>query len=495
MKRNNFLFFLPFAVVLLTLSACTVADEFDVFHRDGKTYITSLRVHSGVPDAEELGTRTFFDTRDDFYGTVYWEDRKTIFEGKDPGEGTFGPDHLYFFNANLSNYKYTDSISDYFCAEQYNDGHYYKPNDPTKHKWATFNLQLRTPPLQVYKKENDPTYYGYYCPALATKSPGSSFDMSMHDQKGQSNAVLRSFLRKSDVLWLEHPLPAEGPPQVVSNKHRFKWTDEENQDIYFSHIFSLVEVDIKRNDYACTVWEHGQGGNKDPEVWSSRRRVGKGSYNGMNTGNESSPFNRLDDGVDDYPGNFSYLPLNNVDLIGGKDAFLKSYSFNGTGEWYCEDPPTNLLRCTRTDEKQDLSLLYPGNENNVLKYYFLVYSFTTTSTLAVDVQTPRYEPDSTVSEAAPFNRRIEFTMEDNFKFEPGKYYKIVLDLCLPDSVSTATDAAGEPIYYGNGKRRFLDIDWKTNDYHLLAPAAEMKNIKWGIKFNSDGTIPYEEKNN
>lgn len=498
MKRNNIFDFFTFAIVVLTLSACTVAEEYDVFHRDGKTYITSLRVHTGVPDAEELGSRTFFDTRDDYYGIVYWEDGKTPFWPED-GEGTFGPDHLYFFNSNRTRYAYADCISDYFCAKQYNDGHYYKPNDPSKHQWATFNLQLRTPALQKYKDVGDPTYYGYYCPAIEEKKPSESqtYDMELHDQNGQGNVVLRSYLRSSDVLWLEHPHPAEGPEGVVSNKHRLRWTEENNQDIYFSHIFSLVEVDIKRNDDACTVWVHGQGGNEGEEEWSSKRRVGKSSQNGMDTGDDSHHFNKLSESVQ-YEGNLSYLPMCNVDLIGNSSvAFLKEYSFDDSGQWYVASKHSTV-RCTRTDsDKNDLSLLYPDNEGNIVKYYFLVYSFEPISTLTVSIVTPRYEADGTISHNSTFERRIEFPLENGFKFEPGKYYKLALDLGLPDEVSTANvteDKEKKPIYDENGKRRFLDRDWITSSYHLLAPSAEMQNIRWGIKFNEDGTIDYKEQN-
>lgn len=498
MKRNNFLFFLPFAVVLLTLSACTVADEFDVFHRDGKTYITSLRVHTGVPDAEELGTRTFFDTRDDYYGTVYWEDGKTIFEGKDSVEGTFGPDHLYFFNYNLDNYQYVNSISDYFCAEQYSGEHSFYPEDRTKHQWATFKLQKRTPALQVYKNEGDPVYFGYYCPALETTKPGVSvkYEMSMFDQTGQGNAVLRSFLRRYDVLRLEVPQPAvegeDGLGKITYSDHSFQWKDTVNQDIYFNHIFSLVEVDIASNEKACTKWIQSSDTVDDDDHQSSPRRADKVSKNGMNAGDESSTFNRLADEIEPYGGNLSYLPLGNVELVGDDGAFLSTYSFNGRGKWICAST-SNKVRCTRIDpNKNAVSLLF--NTNDTVKYYFLVYSSAPTSFLQVGVQTPRYEPGFIVSEAAPFNRSIKFTMENGFQFEPGKYYKLILDLGLPNKVSTAVDKSNNEVYDENGIRLFLDKDWQTSDYHLLAPSSEMNNIRWGISFNPDGTIPYKELN-
>lgn len=498
MKRNNFLFFLPFAVVLLTLSACTVADEFDVFHRDGKTYLTSLKVHTGVPDGEELGTRTFFDTRDGYYGIVYWEDGKTPFWPED-GEGTFGPDHLYFFNYDLGNYQYVDSISDYFCAEQYSGDHHYDPNDPSKFQWATFKLQKGTPALQVTTKDTAPCYYGYYCPAVKNRRPGKTvtYDMELHDQNGQGNAVLRSYLRSSDVLWLEVPQPSDeaegeiGP--ITFRDHSFEWKDTTTQDIYFNHIFSLVEVDIKRNDNVCTEWPH-QGTGGGGHVHSvSLRSANKGSQNGTNTGEDSFHFNRLTD--DQYLGNLSYLPMGNVDLVGNEgDSFLKTYAFTDYGEWYCATQHSTV-RCTRTDpDKKNTSLLCSGHENNTVEYYFLVYSNKAISKLTVKILSPRYDADGSVSQLSPFERTIEFPLEDGFKFIPGKYYKLALDLGLPDKVSTAFDDKNEAIYDEDGKRCFLDRDWITSDYHLLAPSAEMKNMRWGIKFEADGTIKYKEQN-
>lgn len=505
MKRNIFLTFFTCLIVLLTLSGCTVAEEFDVFHRDGKTYITSINVRTGAPNGDELGTRTFFDTRDDNYGIVYWEDGKTSFWPED-GEGTFGPDHLYFFNSNLDNYVYANSISDFFCAKQFTKEEDEKARDFDGHKWATFNLQLRTPPLQVWEKEGDPQYYGYYCPALEGNVPSESFTPSMqyHDQNGQGDAVLRDFLRKLDVLWLEYP----SPDGASTSYHRFKWKDVENQDVYFAHIFSLVEVELRRNDPIISEWTN-EGGSDDEEEEeeeeeSPSNKV-RNASNSISHGGENqyNSVKKNDDII--YLGNLSNLPFIGVELVGetgltgqNNSGFLGTYYFDDDGRWKCKQT-SRSVRCTRVDEdKNDLSFLSSGNKDKVLKYYFLVYSPYAIKTLGVGVISPRYESNGEVSTQMPFERYVYFNLEDNqidkdgnviagsgFKFKPGEYYKISLDISLSDKFATGSNDA-------DGKATFLDINWSTSGYHVMKPAEEMKSMNWGFKFKDSGEIDYWE---
>lgn len=479
MKANNALAIFYYALVLFGLSSCTVAEEYDVFHRDGKTYITSLKVRSGASASNNLGTRTFFDTGTNF-GAVYWEDgtKNGEWKGLETGEKIFGPDCLYFFEKNSTEYK----ISEFYCADQttkYRLGEY----DHDNYQWATFNLQKGSIPLQVNTTADPHRYFGYYYPLLGTYGPHKEFTCQIHSQEGQGDKVLREFLRRNDVLRLE-PATASGThnDQQKDGVIGYLDVDEEDQDqgilaieeekgtpiipdIYFDHLFALVEVVLVRNDTKVSK-RNEQGGDID---YSNAYSIRDGSifpYHKSSADNGGGS-----DWTDGFP---SCWPLSTVQLSGtnsggNPNVFVTSFVFNSNseyGRWGYKES-TTWVRCERSDEMNDISIAKEGVE---LNYYFLVRHVSTMSQLKVTILSPKFTAEGQVAEQGNYERSLVFSFNDNFYFKPGNYYKIVIDVGIPEEFKDERD----------------DIDWQNTKYIMLSPNKEMNLSSWGITKAEEG---------
>ena len=467
MKVKNALKVFYFALVLFGLSACTVAEEYDIFHRDGKTYITSLKVRSGASTGSNLGTRTFFDTGDNF-GAVYWEDgtTNTAWKGLETGDSIYGPDHIYFFDKNMKNYGYVDSISEFYCAEQTTR---YKPGDYDfdNYQWATFNLLKGKTPLKVNAEGDPHSYYGYYCPRIVGHNlETDDFVFYITNQVGQGNVVLRNFLREHDVLRLEVPDKTTGTKNKQSadgsNNGIFEIPDEacltiDDQDgrirvpdIYFSHIFALVEVALVRNDSAV-----------------AKRTNNSGGLNLSNNLRNVFNFQSDNDGGVVYPDpQPSDWPLTTVDLRGvseeSKAPFVLSYKFSDIGKW----EPNQVgvyYRCVRPVD-DNVSIV---TANDTLKYYFLVRSYNYLSTMSLVIHTPSYNAERKVIDGSDYTRAIKFTFTNpnSFLFYPGKYYRISIDVGVPKSF----------------KESRKDNNWMDHSSNMLRPSEEMDLAAWKIK--------------
>lgn len=467
MKVKNALKVFYFALVLFGLSACTVAEEYDIFHRDGKTYITSLKVRSGASAGSNLGTRTFFDTGDNF-GAVYWEDgtTNTAWKGLETGDTIYRPDHIYFFDKNMKNYGYVDNISEFYCAEQttrYYSGHY----DFDNYQWATFNLLKGKTPLMVNAEGDPHSYYGYYCPRIVGHNLETDvFDFYKTNQVGQGNVVLRNFLREHDVLRLEVPDNTTGTENQQSadgSNGIFEIPDEacltiDDQDgrirvpdIYFSHIFALVEVALVRNPDAVKEGEVNPGGF---DLSNNLRNV-------FNFQSDN------DGGVVYGDPQLSDWPLTTVDLCGSGNTnflFVTCYKFSDIGKWEPNSYGTNY-RCVRPVD-DNVSIV---TANDTLKYYFLVRSYNKLSTMSLVIHTPQFEAGGDVVEGSDYCRTIKFTFTkpNSFLFYPGKYYRISIDVGVPEQFSD------------NNTR--TDKNWIESSFNMLRPSKEMNLDAWGIK--------------
>lgn len=469
---NNKLSLLATVVILFAMFSCTVADQFDTYSIDGKTYITKLKVLNGSPDEEAGGTRTFFDTSSDNYGIVYWEDNEHTNHGVEADEKVYGPDHLYFFDKSKGGYEYATCISEFFCSRQFTQNEDDKNRDFAAYKWGVFSLLKNSTPLKVGNE-----YYGYYFPSLEDHSPNTHFSCYLHDQTGQGDSVLRKYLRTCDVLELENSHDQNGNILTVKDPMT---------DIYCDHLFALVEVDIHRNPSAVTTWS----------------KTGSISRRGSNENDKESRLNKLGDGY--YDGNPSNWAFCQVELEGiyqemklgedypsdpldyeireETDLFLKSFTFDGVGKW-SEYDKINFVRCSRGDKNiDDLSLI--KNPEKTLKYYLLVRSTHPIQKLNVCVFTSRLNADGTVSsQNEVYKRVLSFTFDGgSFSFTPGRYYKISLDVGFPEDKVI------------NEKGQYKDTDWQMPEYHLLAPAADMDLAGWGIKMKN-GVYQISESNN
>lgn len=213
MKLNRFSMFAIGAAVL-TLSACTEADQFDTYTKDGKKYITTINVSNVTP---ELGTRTYFDTSNGNYGKVYWEN------GTNHDNENSISDELYFYEVG------TPTPASVFACS--NDGNWHDGYD-----FAAFSVKGHSNGLEVGHK-----YYAYYFPGYLQYLPnGQSMPLNDWHWEGDEDVHLRSFLRTYDFLKLEDRDGQDGgvlPIEGVQNT------------IYMNHFFSLIVIDLKQDNF------------------------------------------------------------------------------------------------------------------------------------------------------------------------------------------------------------------------------------------------------
>lgn len=204
MKLNRFSMFAIGAAVL-TLSACTEADQFDTYTKDGKKYITTINVSNVTP---ELGTRTYFDTSDGNYGKVYWEN------GVNYSSTT--PDELYFYEVNSS------TCSNVFICE--NPETFQDPYGRAsfKTKWSHNGLAVPN------------NYYAYYFPGYTNHYYNNVMPLHQWEWQGDDDDALRAFLRSYDFLKPEESHHPDGYINITDG----------NSTIYMDHFFSLIIIDL-----------------------------------------------------------------------------------------------------------------------------------------------------------------------------------------------------------------------------------------------------------
>lgn len=205
MKLNRFSMFAIGAAVL-TLSACTEADQFDTYTKDGKKYITTINVSNVTP---ELGTRTYFDTSDGNYGKVYWEN------GAEFPYPT--PDELYFYEVNNS------TCSNVFICETPAESF----QDP--YGRASFKTKWQDNGLAVPNN-----YYAYYFPGYTNHYYNNVMPLDQWEWQGDDDDALRAFLRSYDFLKPEESHHSGGYINITGS----------NSTIYMDHFFSLIIIDL-----------------------------------------------------------------------------------------------------------------------------------------------------------------------------------------------------------------------------------------------------------
>lgn len=206
-------------VAVLTMCACTEANEFTPSTNGNTKKITEIKVASN-PSA--LGTRTEFDTSDNNFGVVTWEK---------------GVDELYFFKDG------TNSNPQIFTCGNKDD------NDVT-YDWNFFTANKGSW-LHV-----DDSYYAYYFPAEGPTKYSEVKDISeleaFHylavEDDGSEDDVLKQFMHDYDLLLssnASYPVSSSDYTLNDNSDPVLVKAQEEMDPIYMNHAFALITLDVE----------------------------------------------------------------------------------------------------------------------------------------------------------------------------------------------------------------------------------------------------------
>lgn len=213
-------------VAVLSICACTEANEFTPSTNNGTKKITEIKV-SANPSA--LGSRTDFTIEYDNYGAP------TANYGKVKWVST---DQLYFFK------KGTNSNPQIFnCGDD--DKTQYSEEPQSQYDWNYFKVDEKSKGLDV-----DENYYAYFFPERLKQGTKSceAFVVNNHLRfalGGTANSVLHTFMSDYDLLMSSDPRATADmkteptPVSVLAQK--------DMEAIYMDHAFALVAVDLKCN--------------------------------------------------------------------------------------------------------------------------------------------------------------------------------------------------------------------------------------------------------
>lgn len=227
-------------VAVLSMCACTEANEFTPSTNNSTKKITEIKVSA---NPSTLGTRTAFDISDPEYVIVTWE--------KD--------DELYFFKDN-------SNPQTFICGEDDNSG----PNPD--YDWNYFTAK-KGAGLDV-----DSKYYVYYFPALIkNKYTDSRYNYKYSDKVsiselilannykyndgGSEDKVWKTFMSDYDLLMTDASVTAKDPMEEY---------------IYMEHAFAYITVDL-----LCTNYGDFSDMKEEPKYYETDLWVGDDQNNAL----------------------------------------------------------------------------------------------------------------------------------------------------------------------------------------------------------------------
>lgn len=406
MKLNKLSMFAIGAAVL-TLSACTVADEFESYNKDGKKYITKFKIMS---DASSQGTRTYFDVDDEESSNqenlakVYWEDGTTLRKYYSNNQ-----DEIYFIHKDENgNYAYAQEghgvgLQTFKCTEVGE----WKPETPEKgngYGWGEFTANAGNQGLELGE-----TYYAYYYPKYKTdqKLPigreNRVPNINIVEQSGQDASDFIDFMRQNDILELDH--------RWHSN-NEIKMTDSDAaqngiqiEDIHMDHVFALVEVELHYKESKTYV------GSMRPDLQFS--------------------FPSVELGTDEKD-----------ELNEDVRPFISSFYLDEYGKWVpIKGENKAFAQCIRTDVDNDNLVLRRSdevkNDNPLgtaksLRYFLLVRFVDNVKVHNLWIKTLTQQGDQGFRYMRTlhyiFPNEYNGTTFEGVSFEPGNYYKFDINI-------------------------------------------------------------------
>lgn len=215
-------------VAVLSICACTEANEFTPSTNNGTKKITEIKV-SANPSA--LGSRTDFTIEYDNYGTP------TANYGKVKWVST---DQLYFFKEG------TNSNPQIFnCGDD--DKKQYSEEPQSQYDWNYFKVDENSKGLDVGEY-----YYAYFFPKALNQEKKSCETFIVNNSLrfapggyANANSVLHTFMSDYDLLMSSGSRTTANMGKVPTPVSVLAQKDMEA--IYMDHAFALVAVDLKCN--------------------------------------------------------------------------------------------------------------------------------------------------------------------------------------------------------------------------------------------------------
>lgn len=364
-------------VAVLSMCACTEANEFTPSTNNSTKKITEIKVSSN-PSA--LGTRTVFHTGDDgyAYGAVTWE--------KD--------DQLYFFKEN------TNTNPQIFTCDAAATGPY------NNYDWCFFKTSGAG--LEVGKN-----YYAYYFPEKVKENQNfgkygtnitcSAFylDHYLSELYGGSEAkVLKKFMSDYDLL-MSSAYRSEEDESMTSPVFVQAQDPMENY-IYMDHAFALITVDVE-----CAGMGHYKDYTQLPSIYQAEL-VGLTN----------------DDKTNCFANRFK------IDS-NGQLTFSKDEPKTGSLPYIHCNFDNEEMYCV-TDGSVDLE---NKKERQKISFYFLVRNEIPVEKLLIYLDT---ENDVSPTHENSVDKFLTITLSKGFSFIPGKCYKFGLKVDYGAGVDETT---------------------------------------------------------
>ena len=424
-------------VAVLSMCACTEANEFTPSTNNSTKKITEIKVAS---NASALGTRTEFDTSDNNFGVVTWEK---------------GVDELYFFKDG-QNSKYQI----FTCGDDDNSG------KDSNYDWNYFSAKGEG--LDV-----DGDYYAYYFPNYSTVTTSGTtinYKNNLITQKSvdcstfyidntitEDGGMLKDFMHNYDLL---------ASTACSNGSFDYVHVTDPMGDIYMDHPFALVTVDL--------LCREVKGGSKDG-MGNFKSYEGLPSYyqaelQGLyDVDSKSQCENLLANSYtigSDGKLTFVYNPY--VDgavpkIVSIYDTEKYYYLINGYGTTYNKS-------------------LFPESQDyrEKLSFYFLVHqnenSEKTINKLKIFIDT---EADYDEGHKNSDDKSIEIFLDENktFNFEPGKCYGFVLYV---DYGYGYGDNTADEDYSANSHWTEQDNQGQVQ-LHSYPTGMKIKEVKYGVR--------------
>lgn len=349
-------------VAVLSMCACTEANEFTPSTNGSTKKITEIKVSSN-PSA--LGTRTVFDTSEQNFGAVKWEENG---------------DELYFFKSG------TNANPQVFLCGAAAD-----KNDDT-YDWHYFEAEGSG--LDI-----DENYTAYYFPPKATKKGDFSTSYEtmivnhhlMYTSGGSEKSVLSDFMSNYDLLMSSTPryVADENPtPAIVL-------AQEEMESIYMDHAFALVTLNIECID-------NGKYSDYYEMPYFSAAELS------AKTGtDDNSP----------YSIKIDYSINSNGVLEFSQENFVTSLYDNLENLYYLTK--TNVTGLPDESKKQ--------KQSNKLSFYFLIHPTEPVKMLTFYIDTHARKSDDPLF-TEYIDKSVVITYENPVNFIPGKCYNFDLNV-------------------------------------------------------------------
>ena len=404
-------------VAVLTMCACTEANEFTPSTNGNTKKITEIKVAS---NASALGTRTEFDTSTEKFGIVTWES---------------GNDELHFFQNGNSGVHKT-----FVCGNADDEG------PSAEYNWHYFNAKSNSDALDV-----DKSYYAYYFPYYEYTEEGTGKTISIktdacnlqpvscskfyldNTRETGNREMLKKFMHDYDLLQSTN---------VGDGSFGFVTATDPMDYIYMDHPFALITVNLECGSFNKDDDKQGMG---DFTSYPSLPTFYQAEIQGLYDAEETSKC---------------------------KNLFANSYQISSNGELiftYNDYKKTSIPQIASVYNSiyyylipKNFSSPFTASEGtefrNKLSFHFLVHQNEDPEMPKINLLNIFIDAESTHGSyhMDSDDKSISIHLTNGIYFEPGKSYEFDLHLDYGHGVTkTQPDNIYHNSYWADSKSIFL----------------------------------------